>query len=199
MAKINQIITQFPPAPNSATDTPQEFNVKANAFVDHQSGTYVGEVNNWATEANAVRDDINTIVATLPAGAIDDTVAGTTKTYSSQKIESIIGNIIESGTDYMKFDNGVLMQWGIKPPTNINVTTASSSVGFRNATAVTIAFPVPFIDNSAVVTVQTDNVAGGVPSVHDINATYFKMYFTSIVSLTSLQCQGRWQAIGRWK
>jgi len=87
---ITQTITNFPAAPDSATDTPSVFNTKANAFVGHQSGVYVGEVNTWATQANAVRDDINSIVATLPAGVIDDTTPSSTNTYSSTKIDAEI-------------------------------------------------------------------------------------------------------------
>lgn len=97
---INQTISQFPAAPDSATDTPQEFNVKANAFVNHQSATYVGEVNQWATEANAVQADINTkkteienIVATIPDGQINDNTPSTVNTYSSQKIENTFGKL----------------------------------------------------------------------------------------------------------
>jgi len=90
MANITQTITQFPPAPDSVNDTPQEFNQKANAFVGHQSGTYVGEVNQWAIEANAVRDEINNISSNLPDGAINDAVPSDTNTFSSNKIISMV-------------------------------------------------------------------------------------------------------------
>ena len=98
---ITQTITNFPAAPDSATDTPSVFNTKANAFVGHQSGVYVGEVNTWAAECNAVRDDINNIVATLPAGVIDDTTPSLTNTYSSNKIEDDIKAPIASNSKWV--------------------------------------------------------------------------------------------------
>ena len=67
---IIQNITQFPPAPDSGTDSPQEFNYKANNFVAHQSGTYVGEVNQWATEANGLSSELNLIADAAEASAI---------------------------------------------------------------------------------------------------------------------------------
>ena len=88
MAKINQTITQFPTAPNSATDSAPVFNTKANAFVGHQAGVYVGEVNTWATEANALRDDVNNIVATIPVGTINDSVTDADKVWSSTKVST---------------------------------------------------------------------------------------------------------------
>ena len=107
--EITQTITAFPEAPNSATDTPQVFNVKANNFVDHQANTYVSEVNTWATQANTVAQQVNddkviveNISASLPAGSIDDTAPSDTKTYSSNKIESLLTNrnlLINGGFD----------------------------------------------------------------------------------------------------
>ena len=84
---INQVISNFPPAPDSATDSPQDFNNKANAFVLHQSSTYVTEVNQWATEANQLKNDISSIVATIPDGAIQDGTISSTSAWSSQKID----------------------------------------------------------------------------------------------------------------
>ena len=69
---ITQTISNFPPAPDSGTDTPTEFNAKADAFVNHQSDVYVGEVNTWASEVNTTQNEINNIVATIPDGTIDD-------------------------------------------------------------------------------------------------------------------------------
>jgi len=93
MADITTIITTFPPAPDSGSDTPTEFNSKADAFVNHQSGVYVGEVNQWATEANSLKADMNTIktdidgiVASIPDGTINDAVITTTSVWSSKKV-----------------------------------------------------------------------------------------------------------------
>ena len=89
---ITQTITNFPTAPDSSSDTPTEFNTKADAFVNHQSANYVGEVNNWASQANALGNDMDTIkteidniVASIPAGTIDDTKATPTNVYSAKK------------------------------------------------------------------------------------------------------------------
>jgi len=59
VAKINKVLTQFPPAPDSATDNQADFNTKADAFVRHQADSYVGDVNTWATEANALSIYVN--------------------------------------------------------------------------------------------------------------------------------------------
>lgn len=56
---ITQNISQFPPAPQAGTDTPEEFSSKADAFVAHQAEDYVGEVNTWAGQANTVQTDVN--------------------------------------------------------------------------------------------------------------------------------------------
>ena len=66
---ITTVISQFPPAPDSGTDTPEEFNGKANAFVDHQSDVYVDEVNNWANEANNLAGKMNNAVESAEAYA----------------------------------------------------------------------------------------------------------------------------------
>ncbi len=117
MADITQIITAFPDAPDSSTDTPSVFNTKANAFVDHQSGTYVGEVNTWATEANGlkvdmnqIKTDVDNIVATIPAGQINDSAISPTNVFSNQRsvelmqhrnilIDGEVGRINQSGFD----------------------------------------------------------------------------------------------------
>jgi len=96
MADITQIISTFPPAPDSSTDTPTEFNSKSDAFVNHQSAVYVGEVNQWTTEANGLKGDMNqlkadidNIVASIPDGSIDDVNISPTNVFSNQKTEAI--------------------------------------------------------------------------------------------------------------
>jgi len=69
MADITQTISNFPTAPDSSSDTPKEFNSKADAFVNHQAGTYVNEVNTWATQANGLRAEVNTIKGEAAAEA----------------------------------------------------------------------------------------------------------------------------------
>jgi len=110
MAKINQTISNFPTAPDSSTDSAPVFNTKANAFVGHQSGVYVGEVNTWATEANALRDDVNNIVATIPVGTIDDGVVASDKVWSSQQTDKIAKkNTPVAGVTETIFDSGLMI------------------------------------------------------------------------------------------
>ena len=85
---ITQQITQFPEAPNSATDTPQEFNSKADAFVGHQAGTYVGEVNTWAGQANATKDEINTAKDSASASALSAQNSAQEASQSAQSASS---------------------------------------------------------------------------------------------------------------
>lgn len=61
---VTQTISNFPDAPNSSTDTPQEFNTKADAFVNHQSGIYTPEVNTWADQVNTTATEVNTDATT---------------------------------------------------------------------------------------------------------------------------------------
>lgn len=70
---IQQVISNFPPAPNSATDTPIDFNAKADAFVNHQSGVYTPEVNTWADQANTTASEVNTNATSAEASATEAT------------------------------------------------------------------------------------------------------------------------------
>ena len=60
---ITQIISQFPDAPDSSTDTPVVFNQKADAFVKHQHDDYVSEVNTWTTQANGLGTELDSKVS----------------------------------------------------------------------------------------------------------------------------------------
>jgi len=86
---INQDITQFPPAPNSSTDTPEQFNAKADAFVDHQSDTYVTEVNTWANEANSTATTVNSDASNASTSASNaSTSAGEASTSAGEALTS---------------------------------------------------------------------------------------------------------------
>ena len=92
--KITQKISNFPAAPNSATDTPAVFSSKADAFVGHQAATYVTEVNTWKDQANAlatemgqIKDQVNTITSSIPTGTINDGIVSTTSVHSSKKMQ----------------------------------------------------------------------------------------------------------------
>ena len=212
MAEITQIITQFPPAPDSATDTPQEFNTKANAFVNHQSDSYVGEVNTWATQANAVRDDVNNIVASIPDGLIDDTTPSLVNTYSSQKIEddfikkSEVDNVNYGIVQVPNNGNGE----GIKLPDGTMIlngrTTSSSGWG---GTGKVINLPASFINTSFSLTANCQNVASSStagsyvvePRNTAVNQIALKVLTHADTAITDIgtTITVTWQVIGRWK
>lgn len=57
--QITQVISQFPPPPQSGVDDEVQFNLKSDAFVLHQATNYTPEVNEWADQANAVSSQVN--------------------------------------------------------------------------------------------------------------------------------------------
>lgn len=65
---ITQKITTLPPAPDSVVDTPSEFSQKAVASVLAQRGL-PGELNNFATQANALAVDFNVKATRADAAA----------------------------------------------------------------------------------------------------------------------------------
>ena len=151
MAKINQTITQFPTAPNSATDSAPVFNTKANAFVGHQSGVYVGEVNTWATEANALRDEVNGIVATIPVGSINDYLIGTDKVWSSTKVNAEL---------LKKVSIGIGQSWQ-------NLTTSrSSNTTYTNNTGKPIQIKITGTRQAVVGYIIFSLVVNGLTSVN---------------------------------
>jgi len=201
MAKITQTITQFPPAPNSATDSAQTFNSKANAFVGHQSGTYVGEVNAWATQANAVRNEINGIASNIPAGSINDATKTGTSTWSSNKINAL--TFIDSGNGYVKYPDGTMMQWGIITGSatgnrdNIFGTTAGKTYYADKDTT----YPIIFVGVPPVVTVTpmangyVDRFVGTTSAtLYIVGQANFgvTMWYKTVPKVS-------WIAIGRWK
>jgi len=184
MAKINQTITQFPTAPDSATDSAPIFNTKANAFVGHQSGVYVGEVNTWATEANALRDDVNNIVATIPSGTIDDTNLGNDKVFSNQHlVDTNYG--IESGAGWTKFPDGTMICTG----KDTTPTSGNLLVGFAKA----------FVSSPTISALLENNSAlGGSVAIRSVTTTQWDIRTRTDVGQV-LSTLVHWQAIGRWK
>ena len=135
MANITQKINYFPTPPNSS-QSPQDFNQKANAFVAHQANDYVNEVNAWADEANLLKDDINNIVATIPSGSIDDTVTATDKVWSSSKVDEL--TTVDSGVGHIKFPDGTLICMGTVQGTTGGGATGVFEVPFVSAPTVSV-------------------------------------------------------------
>jgi len=199
MATITTKITTFPPAPDSGSDTPIEFNSKADAFVNHQSGVYVGEVNQWATEANTLKGEINQIksdiegiVASVPSGTINDNTTTTTNVWSASKVSSELSKIVESGVGYVKYEDGTMLCYG----------TGQGSTSGGN----TVSFEQPFYNIKPSVSLSIIAIGQGDTNMYatklfareldrinvivvrnDGNSNYFSnKYFT-------------YMAIGRWK
>ena len=194
--EITQTISAFPAAPNSATDTAQQFNVKANAFVAHQANIYTQEVNNWATQANAVRDDVNNIVSTIPDGHIDDITPSAINTYSSNKIESITNILSGANGDgsWSKFPDGLMICYG-----EIASQVSSTAIGglFISPSGGSQAFPQDFIAIPSLTysTIEGNAWAttnGGLTTTTTGNLRVISFSDTGTSKIT-------WQAIGRWK
>ena len=76
---------------------------------------------------NQIKTDVDNIVATLPAGTIDDTTPSDTSTYSSNKIEAIIPNV----DDYVELA-GDTMTGNLKAPSMSIGGNYVSPFGFKN-------------------------------------------------------------------
>ena len=77
--QIDETITDFPHAPNSATDNETQFNLKSDAWVGHM-GVFTPEANQWATEANALSLELNGKATQVET---DATQVATDKTFVS--------------------------------------------------------------------------------------------------------------------
>jgi len=219
MANITQKINYFPTPPNSS-QSPQDFNAKANAFVYHQAHDYVDEVNKWAGQANLLKDEINGIVAVIPTGTINDTVTATDKVWSSTKSNAFyvpkssavfsnmpkIGadDIVSSGSNgngrWIKYADGTLIQ--------DNPLKSGQANGSRYQT---ITYPVAFKDRP---TIYINRASLG---VSDLKATHPDLYAGMAADISSNTFKASlawtieggstgystalimWLAIGRWK
>lgn len=196
MATITQTITQFPPAPDSSSDSPTEFNAKADAFVNHQASSYVSEVNTWAEQANTLAGEINNIASSLPDGVINDSATSATDTWSSNKISSIQP---DEGSGYIKFDNGTLIVYGS--------SALAQDASFTHVAKVTVSFPISFVSEPSItmslsyvpVTTEARERCQSVASATVSTAAlgYYSASGTDISELFGKNVS--YQAIGRWK
>lgn len=104
--------------------------------------------------------------------------------------------IIESGDNYIKYKNGIMMQWGIVS-TALECKTSSGAI-YRTASAVTVNYPISFINNNVTATITPRAAFNGVYIV-DNTANYFNFYPLSTVQLASANRYFNWIAIGKWK
>jgi len=108
---ITKIIRPLPDAPDSVNDSAQDFNTKANAYVDAQKNKFQPDVNAWAVEANQLKVDMNKIktdvdgiVATIPAGTLNDAIATGSNAWSALNTKNKID---------VKQDKDSSGRWGI--------------------------------------------------------------------------------------
>ena len=102
------------------------------------------------------------------------------------------GKLPEEGDNYIKFKDGTVIQWG-------RANSGASSGG-----AVTINFPVPFIDASYRITATPEYASSSYPvfltSAQRVNkeraVIYFRQAYTAAV-ITGVNAN--WVAVGRWK
>ena len=104
-----------------------------------------------------------------------------------------------SGNNYIKFPDGIMIQWGTVSLTT--ATTAANYPAFGIAVyraANKFNYPIPFIDIPAVV-IDGDNVLYGAIGI--IASATTKETFNVEVghNAANATIKGHWIAIGRWK
>ena len=107
-------------------------------------------------------------------------------------LSELNGKLPEEGDNYIKFKDGTVIQWG-------RANSGTSSGG-----AVTINFPVPFIDASYRITATPEYASSSYPvfltSAQRVNkeraVIYFRQAYTAAV-ITGVNAN--WVAVGRWK
>lgn len=103
--------------------------------------------------------------------------------------------IIESGGNYIKYNNGTMIQWGFITVTAA-VNVAIGSV-YRTSNAQTGTFPVSFY--YAPIVLATPHSALGSCYINTQTTTGFTLYPISYTSLSAANRDVYWLAIGRWK
>jgi len=189
MATITQKITNFPTAPDSSNDTPTDFNTHADAFVNHQSGVYVGEVNAWATQANAVRDDINGIAGSIAVGQINNATISNTNTFSNKFIVDNNYGIISGGnasTKWTKFPDGTLMMQGNSSSDSAGNKTVFFASLFKDGTPYALTTDIISTSSQRTINVTTKNHNAFIVVIKDLTGKGINAPFN-------------WIALGRWK
>ena len=203
---ITKIIRPLPDAPDSVNDSAPVFNTKANAYVDAQKNQFQPDVNAWGIEANAlevvmngIKTDIDNIVATIPAGTIDDATATLTNVWSAKKVKDDLSIVNGGNTNgkWTKFPDGTLIQYGEKTILFTNSPTGTGE----------IEFPTPFIDTEYVVTASVNDAPSSIPAVvyfikrnvKDKDKTDIGVTLINSTTPVNTNLPIGFTAIGRWK
>lgn len=138
-------------------------------------------VNESCDKADVI-DDLEDVMANQASGMI----AG------AKAVAELNGKLPEENDNYIKFPDGTIIQWG-------RANSGASSDG-----AVTINFPVPFIDTSYRITATPEYGSSSYPvfltSVQRVNTGSAVIYFRQayiVAVITGVYAE--WIAVGRWK
>lgn len=100
---------------------------------------------------------------------------------------------------YIKHANGVIEQWGLKTQTSVPLTTAQGTL-YRNAsTAMSVSYPIAFVDTNYSVTFSLNTFL----SMVSLNPYSKTTAGTNIIATSSISqtvnVPFEWKAIGRWR
>lgn len=151
-------------------------------IAQYQSESTGREISGLHTQIGDL-ESLSTEDKTSLVGAINETNAG---------LSELDGKIPEESTNYIKFADGTLIQWGTR-------NSPGSGAGYAE-----IAFPVPFASTNYSITVTPQYFSSTypaflvsvAPTAVDKCGVYFRQAWTNavITGVTS-----RWIAIGKWK
>ncbi len=93
-------------------------------------------MNTWKDQVNALANEINTTVATIPSGTINDGVIGADKVYSNQKTEAEYKIItgVDANSNWTKFPDGTCIIYG-----------ATATLTMTNTQSFDLQIPLPFV------------------------------------------------------
>jgi len=218
---ITKIIRPLPDAPDSVNDSAQDFNTKANAYVDAQKNKFQPDVNAWAVEANQLKVDMNQIktdvdgiVSTIPAGTLNDSIATGSNAWSALNTKNKIdakqgldssGNwgITSGGSGaagfWTKFPDGTLVMNKTADVSSVAVDVSAGTMFSSAKTSITLpmATSLPY---SATLTMRRAESILFTGSVHASYPDHVEIYLASSKSLpagASKTCEiiinGRWK------
>lgn len=99
--------------------------------------------------------------------------------------------ITDSGTNYIKFSDGTLIQRGA-----VNVTTSTSGGKFDYRGAAALTYPLPFISTPTVMANANDNAGFWNATAANVTSTTCTITLAGNSNTTK---SVQWLAIGRWK
>lgn len=136
---------------------------------------------------------------------VNDSVPAINASNLNKIEQGIYDNAFESGSNsngnYIKFNDGTLIQWGTVTK-NIAVTTLSSSTNWYYGDGYVVNFPISFINNNYYANVNNDNAGLISLMVYSTTAkttSSFEFNLSCNIEVTSRNYDFSWIAIGRWK